>query len=406
MTRAEEPLGRARQRTISDRSTSGPGDARLTLWYFITSLGDGGAERTLIELANGVDRTRYDVTVWTIFEQNPLAHLLTDDVALRTLGVEGVEPESDSFYVVGPERTGDYLRAPVRFLRAVRAERPDVVQSFLFYDNVIARVAGATVPGTSVVSGVRCVPDTTSPVKGVLDRVTVGLADRVVSNSTAGAEFAVDRGAAPTAVEVIHNGRDVDLYGNADAGGLRSSLGIPEDVPVVGTVGRLVERKGHLDLLAAWPAIREAVPDAELLLVGDGPLRGELARLAERRGCADSVHLPGRRQDVPRLLDLMDVFVFPSHYEGLPGAVLEAMAAGLPIVATPVDGNAELITHCRNGLHVGVRTPEELAWATIRLLEHPELSTSLGTAARERARADFRTEQMVARFEALYRSLA
>ncbi|WP_276279666.1 glycosyltransferase [Halorussus caseinilyticus] len=360
------------------------------VWYLIGTLAVGGTERTLVDLVNGLDRSRFDPTVWTIADPGPLASDLDDDVTLRSLDATGKHD----------------VRAPVRFVRALRSERPDVLQSFLFFDNMLARLAGAFAPGVTVVTGVREVPENPRPLRSAVRRLTLALSDRIVSNSAAGARFVTDRGASDGDVDVIRNGRDLSVYGSATASeDLRAELGVPADAPLVGTVGRLVERKGHHDLLDAWPTVRESHPDAHLVVVGDGPERDALERRARRLACEESVHLPGTRDDVPELLDAFDLFAFPSHYEGLPGALLEAMAAGLPIVTTPVDGNAELVLDGRSGRHVPVRSPEALAGEIADLLSNPEDAAELGAGARRRAESEFALDAMVSQFEDLYDDL-
>ena len=146
--------------------------------------------------------------------------------------------------------------------------------------------------------------------------------------------------------------------------------------------------------------------DARLVFVGDGEDRGELTAHARELGCADSIEFLGTRRDVPALLSAMDVFAFPSYFEGLPGALIEAMGAGLPIVATPVDGNGELLDSYRTGLFVPPADATELSWALTRLLESPALRDSLGEAAQERARAEFAVAEMVEQFDALHQDLA
>jgi glycosyltransferase involved in cell wall biosynthesis len=375
---------------------------RKRIWYLIVALSVGGTERTLIDVANNVDHERYEVTIWTLFEQNPLATTVAEEVTLRSLGAEGTASSGGGRYVERAENPLDYLRAPLRFLNAVRTNPPDVIQSFLFYDNLIARLAGVVSPGTTVITGVRSVPENRSPVKEILDRIGMPLSDRIVSNSKAGAKFATDRGASDEQIEVIYNGRDIDCYATASSADVEGTLDVPDGIRTVGTVGRLIERKGHRDLLAAWPAVREQCPETHLLLIGGGPERDSLERCATELGCRDSVHFLGFRDDVPTLLDLMDVFVFPSHFEGLPGALIEAMAAGLPIVTTPVTGNAELVDNYRTGLHVAARDPGEIKWALIRLLENQSLAASLGEAAEAETRHRFALDRMVTGFERLY----
>jgi len=370
-----------------------------TLWYFIGALVVGGAERTLVDLANEVDHDEYDVTIWTIFSTNPLESELSPEVTVRSLTDAG---RLENGVIAGVETPLAYVLAPIRFWLAARREDPDIIQSFLFYGNVISRIAGLLCSAT-VITGVRSVPDSEPLARRLIDRATMSLSDGIVSNSTAGREFVVDRGADRDDVSVVYNGRDIETYRTAAPAPVREELELPAEATVVGTVGRLLERKGHYDLLEAWPEIATEIPDAHLVFVGDGPERSGLEHRAAELGCAETVHFLGTRQDVPALLNAMDLFVFPSHFEGLPGAVIEAMAAGLPIVATPVDGNSDLIEGYRSGLFVDVESPQQLAWATIRLHQNPELAESLGSTAAARAAREFTIASMVDGFDSVYR---
>lgn len=378
---------------------------RTTIWYFLPALSYGGTEKTVVDLANNLDHGRYNVTIWTIFEQNPLAVDLDDAVRLRTLGASGTAPDDATHYVASAENSLDYVRAPLRFLAAVRRARPDILQSFLFFDNIIARGAGIVSPRTTIICGVRSVANDPPVARASLDRATLWLADYVVSNSQAGADLAIERGLPPERVSVIWNGRDVESYRDGDPSGPRTDLGLPDDAPVVGTVGRLIERKGHRNLLEAWPVVREHHPDAQLVLVGDGPQRESLADRARALDCRESVVFAGLRDDIPALLALFDVFAFPSYFEGLPGALIEAMAVGLPIVTTPVDGCAELVENYRHGLHVDVGEPAELAWALVRVLNNPEFARELGDNAQRRAYEECTIDRMVEEFKSLYERL-
>lgn len=360
---------------------------RITVWYLIGTLSVGGTEQTLVDLADNLDKDRFEVTVWTLADPGPLASELSTHVELKSLNAKS---KMD-------------VRAPLRFVRALRRDRPDIVQSFLFYDNVFARLTGIISPNTTIITGVRSVPNDPSIIRSIVDRATIPLSDRIVSNSEAGAEFIVDRGADPDQVEVVYNGRDQSEYSTATTSpDLRSQLNIPSEAPVVGTVGRLIERKGHYDLLEAWPAVIEEHSSAYLLIVGDGPEREALLDRVKDHGVANSVYLLGYRDDVPELLDLMDVFVFPSHFEGSPGALLEAMAAGLPIVTTPVDGNSELVKHGKTGLYAPTEAPIALAEQINRLLSDSEHASKLGDRAATVATEQFTLEEMVSNFESLY----
>jgi len=362
---------------------------RTAVWYLIGTLSVGGTERTLVDLVNGLDRTQFERVIWTIADLGPLASEVDSEIPVRSLGATSkVDP-----------------RPAFRLVRALRRESPAILQSFLYFDNVLARLVGQTSHETTVITGVREVPETLPAHRDFTDRVTLRLSDSVVSNSEAGAEWAINRGYPRERVSVVRNGRDVDAYDVPAPDGLRDELGL-ETGPIVGTVGRLVERKGHYDLLDAWPAVLTEYPDAELVLVGDGPERAGLKSHARELGIEKSLHLLGRRDDVPELLALFDVFVFPSHYEGLPGALLEAMCAGLPIVTTPVDGCSELVVDREHGLHVPPRDATALGEAIANLLGDDNFAEALGRTAAQRARTEFSTETMVSRFETLYREFA
>ena len=375
-------------------------DDRTSIWYLITALPRGGTERTLVDLVNNIDTGRFDPTVWTVFDRNPLASEL-DGVSHRTLGVEATTGSGDPYHYRAADPT-EYVWAPLRFLRAVRRGGPDILQSFLFFDNVIVRTAGVTSPETTVITGVRAVPNEPNSVKSIADSATIRGSDMIVSNSEAGADLAIERGAPADRVTVIPNGRRLDEYRNASPDGVRPEVGLPDDARIVGSVGRLIERKGHHDLVAAWPQIRSLYPDTHLILVGDGPRRKALRRRVRTMGCSESVHFLGVRDDVPRLLALMDVFVLPSYFEGLPGALQEAMAAGIPIVATDVTGNDELVTHEETGVMVPSDDPAAIGNAIDSLLADPVWAESLGRAASREASERFSLEGMVSAFEELY----
>ncbi|MDZ5810525.1 glycosyltransferase [Halorubrum sp. AD140] len=360
---------------------------RTEIWFLIGQLPVGGAERTLLDLASNLDETDYSITIWTIKNEGELIEEITDPIQYRTLNASSKVD----------------LLALLRFVREVRRHEPHIVQSFLYYDNLLARFSGLVTPKTNIITGVRAIPNDPPLLRRVSERYTFRLSDYIVSNSQAGREYVVSRGAEPEKVVVIRNGRQINNYLSGSASEeVCQELQVDRNRPVIGTVGRLVERKGHYDLLDAWPSVLDAHPDAQLLLVGDGPEQEGLEARARELDCRESVIFAGQRDDVPNMLDLMDVFVFPSHFEGLPGALIEAMIAGLPIVATPVDGNAELIENCVTGLFVRPRDSKDIAQKITNLLDNTYLCRNLGKEASIYAQKEFTTEKMVREFEYLY----
>jgi glycosyltransferase involved in cell wall biosynthesis len=235
------------------------------------------------------------------------------------------------------------------------------------------------------------------------------LVDRIITVSAEARRSHLAAGLArPEQVVTIPNGIDANAFGSRDATAhahLRRELGLAPTAPIVGTVARLSEQKGHRYLLDAWPQVRAAVPDAQQLLAGDGPLRGELEQQAAALGVAESIHFLGTRADVPALLGLITVAVLPSLFEGMPLFVLEAMAAGRPVVGTRVCGASEVIADGETGLLVPPQDPAALAAAVISLLGAPAKAARMGHAGRVRLLRHYQARRMVADTCALYETL-
>jgi glycosyltransferase involved in cell wall biosynthesis len=218
----------------------------------------------------------------------------------------------------------------------------------------------------------------------------------------------VDLGRDPANVMVIPNGIDVDAFSSAgDTPGVRAEFGISPEAPIVGLVARLAEeRKGGRYFIEMAASVARYLPHARFLVVGDGPMRRQFQRQVEELGIASVVVFTGERQDVPRLLASMTVFVQPSLEEGASLVLLEAMAAALPVVVTPAGSVPELIVDGENGLIVPMRNSQALADAVIRLLDDPALAHRIAGAARDLVCARLSVETMVDRYEALYQQVA
>jgi glycosyltransferase involved in cell wall biosynthesis len=184
----------------------------------------------------------------------------------------------------------------------------------------------------------------------------------------------------------------------------KSALGLPKDTVVIGTVARLVQRKGIDVLLRAFGIVRQD-HQVHLIVVGDGPLGGELRALARELRIEDSISWTGFQADPVKWLEVMDVFAFPSRLEGVPNAVLEAMAAGLPIVSTTIGGVVDIVEEGRTGFLISPDDPQALAGALDRLLGNAPLRADLGYRARARAVEIFSLSDNISRLTDLYLSL-
>ena len=199
-------------------------------------------------------------------------------------------------------------------------------------------------------------------------------------------------------IEVVHNGIDAGARPTREARAtVRRELGIPHDALVVGTIGRLDPVKNLASLLEAHAAVRGAI-HPHLVIVGEGPERSALQALARSLDIAGSVHFVGYRSDARGILPACDVYVNSSTHEGISLTVLEAMAATLPVVATYVGGNPEVVVDGETGLLVPGRSPRHLAFAMARLLRDPQLRQTMGEAARWRVKRHFAIDRMVDRY--------
>lgn len=175
-----------------------------------------------------------------------------------------------------------------------------------------------------------------------------------------------------------------------------------EGGPVIGNVARLAAQKGHRYLIEAAPLVLARYPGARFVIVGDGELAADLEEQARGAGLAERFELPGHREDVPECLASFDVFAFPSLFEGLCLAVIEAQAAGVPVVATPVGGIPENVVDGETGLLCPPRDPVALAAAIVRLLDHPEDAERMAARAQGLALARYSERRMVERTLELY----
>ena len=208
---------------------------------------------------------------------------------------------------------------------------------------------------------------------------------------------------APGRALVVPTGVDVRrFHPGADCSALREELGISRQHRLVGAVGSLVPQKGHRFLVEAAAMVIEQMPHTSFIIAGDGPLRDELqARVAEL-GLGRRFQLLGMRDDVPRVLSSLDLFVMPSLWEGLPYALLEAMAVGVPVVATRIPGLVDLVEQARTGWLAPARSAEGLAEAILRALNDPGLSAMMAETARARILAEHTRERMLEQLAAVY----
>ena len=353
-------------------------------------LGVGGTESHILELASRIDRSRFDVTVCTLKSGGPVAEELQAR-GIRVLSLDGAGKLD--------------ARVLFRLLKTIRQERPDVIQAFLCWANVAARLCGRIVRTLAIISSYHDEVVSEGWIIRLVDRLTLKWTHGILCCSEAVRRSVLSRiGGQGNQFTVIPFGVDVDQFRRPSAAS-RRELGLHDDGPVIGTVCRLVEpKKGLSILLQAMGELTRRLgrPPCQLLVVGEGPAHAALESLRDRLGLSGWVVFTGTRRDVPRVLHALDMFVLPSLYEGFGIAILEAMAAGKPVVATTVGGIPEFVVPGETGLLVEPGNPAALADAIECLLRDPKRATDMGMRGRARVVDAFQVSTVVRQHEQVY----
>jgi glycosyltransferase involved in cell wall biosynthesis len=368
-----------------------PGSRRVRLLYVAGNFVTGGAERHLLEMWRRIDRARFDVRIAVLKREGAFTPLVeATGLPIHDLGV--------GRRVYDPSG----VRGLLRLVALVRRFRPDVVHGYLFGPNLFAALAGRLCGVRVVCVAKRNVDAFESPRQIAVQRLAHRLATHVTAVSREVAASSVALGVPASRVTVIENGVDVGRFDGATRRDALPGLeAVPAGVPLVGSVGCLAPRKDYGTLLAALARLA-ATRDFRCAIAGDGPDRAALEARAAGLGVADRVTFLGERSDVDRLLAAFDVFTLSSREEGIPNALLEAMAAARPCVATRVGGNAEVLEDGRTGWLVPAQDPEALAAALGDALARPAEAARRGAAARAAMVEERSIEAMVRRHEDFY----
>ncbi|MCW8138158.1 MAG: glycosyltransferase [Planctomycetota bacterium] len=366
---------------------------RIRVFHLIKSLGRGGAEQLLVETLRRADRSRFELGYGYFL---PWKDALVSD--LERLGAE-----VRCFDARGP---GGMLASVPRVASHLRRWRADVVHCHLPLAGVVGRLAAAAAR-VPVVYTEHNLQERYHPLTRWSNRLTWRLQRRGIAVSGEVARSARAHMSAKVPVQVVLNGIPVERFQPDSEGraAVRRELGFPADAPVVGTVAVFRTQK-RLDLwLRAARQVYTGRPSTRFLLVGDGPERETTEALAHELGLRDVVRFAGLQTDVLPYLSAMDLFLMSSDFEGLPLALLEAMASGLPVVATRVGGVPEVISDGVHGLLASPGDEQALASAVEQLLADPERRTCLTSAARALVEERFGTSRMVGELESIYSAL-
>jgi len=399
---------------FSRRSTLKTEPSNLTpkkVVHIITRLDHGGSARETLQTVLGHDRGRFRVSIAFGRPETTTA----DDAALLKADLQQLGQADVSVFQVPPlvREINPVLDAwaTVALWRLLRRVRPEVVHTHTSKAGAVGRLA-ARLAGIPVVIHTPhghifygYYGSVASAIIRLLERHLAKITDRIVTLTDRGAQEHVQyKIASPQKFVTIHGGNSLAQFRSlrVNATVKRKELGLPPEGPIIGTVGRLVPIKGHTWLLRAVPRVLAEFPQASVVLIGDGPLLGELKELADELGITPHVVFLGTRHDIPECLAVLDLFVLPSLNEGMGRALVEAMAVGCPVVATRVGGIPDVVADGTTGLLVPPRDDRALAEAILTLLRDRSRRAAYGEAARRYVDGRFDIETMVHNIERLY----
>jgi len=356
--------------------------------HVLFSLNTGGAEHVVLNLARRLDPRRYEVHVCSLTGEGELS------TEFRALGVR--------VHTV-TKRPGVDVRLFLELARLIRRQRIELVHTHnatpWLYAGVAAAISGAALYHTehsNLFAHQRRLR--------WAERWLAGVTRRIIADSEKVKRHLIDQQGLPARkIVTILNGIDTAAFTTGVPGlATRFALSCNGASPIIGTVGRLAAVKDQATLLEAFQRVVASYPNAVLVIVGDGPMRAELETQARELGIASRVRFLGRRTDIPALLSAFDVFVLSSVSEGLPLTVLEAMAAGVPVVSTDVGALREVLPEPASALLVPPRSPGQLAESIVKVLSDQRLRSDVARVAQRRVVAKFDLSRMVERYEAAY----
>lgn len=373
----------------------------VRILYLTNRLAPAGAETFLLNRVGVLDRARFEPFVGALRAGGDLAPAFErEGVPTVTFGAgKRLDPA-----VFG------------RLYSFLKRERISIIEAHVWYACIVARLVGRAAGVPIVITNEQDVRtgetthrrdvvfagDATTRLSAACVHITRASEQSFREGTPGFLQGGVIRRMIPNGIDA---GKVAAIVAATERKAKRASLGIPEDAFVVGNVARLQPAKGHPYLLQAFATVLRAVPNAHLVLVGWGVSEEALRAQAKDLGIDERVHFAGKRLDVYELLATFDVFAFSSVHEGQGIAILEAMAAGVPVVATAVDGIPDMVRHERTGLAVPARDGEALAAGVLRLRADVELAQKLSAAARRLVDDEFSVQAAGRAYDALYEEL-
>lgn len=360
--------------------------------HLIHQLGTGGAENGIINLVNSINSDRFQCAICSFAGKGTQTHR--------------VDQNKTRLFELNKKAGNDWL-LPLRLSKVFKDWQPDLVHSHS-WGTLCEGIVGAKIASVpNIIHG----EHGTIQQKNrniIIQKLCWRLVDQVLAVSDAHRDnLAKTINFPPKKILTLMNGVDISRFSESSSikQQIRDDLQITEESVVIGTIGRLVPVKNQKMLIMAFAKLVPVFSNIRLIIVGDGPLMGELVELSKTLDVGNRIKFLGQRSDVPQLFCAMDIFSLISDSEGMSNTILEAMSSSLPVVATNTGGNPGLVNNDLTGMLVPVGNVEELADKLARLIEDSPKRIAMGKAGRKKIEEQYSLEKMVCRYEELYETI-
>jgi len=368
----------------------------MKIIYILPTLDVGGTETQTLELCEKLKDFGYSTTICCLYRLGEMA--------------EKLKKSKTDFLCLNAKHPFDIKIFPA-LCKAIKNGGYGIVHSFLFDANVWGPAAARRAGAKIIISGRRNYDDWMKLPHFLMQKASNRFTDFITVNSRSIKRFVADKENFPEErIKVIYNGLNISnfdmRFNSAVPEKVKEKFGIPGNAKVIAAIANLKPSKGLFYLLeAAKNVIDNIDKEIRFLIVGQGPLKDSLVRYAEKLGISEKIIFPGLQKNIPEILSCVDVAVNSSIREGMANAVLEAMAAGKPVVATDVGGNAEMISHKISGCIVPGKDFRSISTAILDFLKNPETAAKMGKAAREKIEKEFSSTKMAENYHRFYANL-
>jgi glycosyltransferase involved in cell wall biosynthesis len=364
---------------------------RINILYLIATLDVGGAERQLVELVKRLDRNKFNPIVCCLTRGGPLEDELKETKI--------------KYFILGKKFKFDFS-VIFKLIPILKQKNIHILHTWLFTSNSLGRIAGLVAKTPIIVTSERGVDVWKNKMYLLLDWFLAHFTDKIVCVSEGVNIFYQKYAGIPLdKLVTIYGGVEGVEKVNVSIDGKKKEFGFKKNSTVITTVGHLIYYKGIKYLLFSIPKIVREFPTARFLIVGEGIEENKLKKLAGKLNIRENIIFAGLRKDIKEILSITDIFVLPSLIEGLSNAVMEAMLAEKPVVATHIPGNDELVVDGKTGILVPPRDTDSLASAIINILGNPEEGKKMGINGRKRVKKYFSIDETVRKTEELYENL-